>query len=199
MSNQCVLFSSDEGVCMYNSNETKDSFEFLYAPSMEDIASELKEYYHVTEASLPDFLDNDQCFETLDYVYLKTDNQFYKLSKRNLFIDSLNLLIDGIDELLRVAGFVKMTSRQRICLERILTHILSRSISVGPTLLLPIVSEIDYLNHSDYDSDDIPWKIEISTSSPLWIEAAGKINCNSVHPISLQYSYSYLCKTLLFR
>lgn len=199
MTNQSVLFSSDEGICVYFANEAQDSFEFLHVPSMDDILNEYQEYRQLNETSLQEYLDNNCCFETLDYVYLKMHDQFHKLSKRELCTDAVKILIDGIDQILCVAGFVKMATRQRSRLESILIHILSRSVTIGPTLLLPIVSEIDYLKHSDYDSDDIQWKVELSTSSSLWLEAVSKICFKTMHPVDAQYSYSCFCKNLLFR
>ena len=189
MSCQDVVFSSDEGVCVYHKDETQVFLEFQWAPSLDDITCSLAEYTHIDETSISEFLEDNQCFETYGYVYIKTGERFYKLSKEEYFRGTLKLLIDGIDQLQCVNGFVKMTSRQKACLEKVLSQILFQSPSIEQTIVLPIFAEIDYLNQSEYESDDIPWKIEISTSSPLWIEATSNINFNISQPINLQYCF----------
>lgn len=199
MNSQGVIFSSDEGVCVYHNDETKDFSEFQWAPSLDDITDDLAEYIHIDEASITGFLEDNQCFETCAYVYFKTNERFYKLSKEEYFSETLKSLIDGINQLQCVNGFVEMTSRQKACLEKVLSQILFLSTSIEQTIVLPIFAEIDYLNQSDYESDDIPWKIEISTSDPLWIEAFSKINFDVSQPVNLQYCYSYFCKCHLFK
>ena len=199
MSSQGVIFSSDEGVCVYRKDETQVFLEFQWAPSLDDITDSLSEYTHIDDESITDFLEDNQCFETCAYVYFKTREQVYKLSKKEYFGKTLELLIDGIDQLQCVNGFVKMTSSQKKCLEKILSQILFQSPSIEQTIVLPIFAEIDYLNQSEYESDDIPWKIEISTSSPLWIEAISKINFDVSQPVNLQYCNSYFCKNHLFK
>ena len=199
MNSQGVIFSSDEGVCVYHNDETKYFSEFQWAPSLADITHDLAEYIHIDEASITGFLEDNQCFETCAYVYFKTNERFYKLSKEEYFSETLKSLIDGINQLQCVNGFVEMTSRQKACLEKVLSQILFLSTSIEQTIVLPIFAEIDYLNQSDYESDDIPWKIEISTSDPLWIEAFSKINFDVSQPVNLQYCYSYFCKCHLFK
>ena len=194
-----VIFSSDEGVCLYNKNESHDSFGYMWAPSLVDLAVETSGYSQADEDSLTVILENDQCFETSGYVYIKTCDGLRKISKKDCYAEAISILIDGIDKLSCVNGFVKMTSRQKSYLENILLQIFCHSVTIGSSLLLPHISEIDYLNQSDYDTDDIPWKMEISTTSPLWIEAMSKIHFEASCHVNLQYTYSHFCRNFISR
>lgn len=197
MADQYLCFTSDEGIDLYCINEPRDSFDHFWVPATDDI--DMNSSVLVDEALLVKILNDYQCFETSSCIYLKTPDGLQKFSKKECFANAIDHLVDGIDRMLRVRDFVAMTPNQKSSLHMILFTIISHSKDFGARITLPIVSEIDYIKCSDYDYDEVPWKYEIPTDSPLWLEALGMIHIDSPKPVSKQYSYSHVCKNLLFR
>ena len=197
MTDQYLCFSSEEGVDLYCKEESCTLYDHFWAPSAADLHLNVSDL--VDESLLVKILNDYQCLETSDSIYIKSGDELTKYSKNECLANAVKHIVNGVDMRLRVENFVPMTQNQKSTLQTILSTILSQSNDIGKKIILPVVSEINYLKCSDYESDEVPWKFELQTDSPLWLEAIDMIHIDTPEPVSKQYTYSYVCKNILFR